>query len=248
MSENMEFLSENLLNTTTMVVVTSGTGLVQYLFDRNRNVGYSTAGYASGTAAVLSIEFPSPTVVSDVLLQGTNITGLHLFYDSMTANALYSLTSYSGDHIYMDFASTTVSSLQLQMDTASGEKFINEMIVSNKVLTFERNPSSADYNPTIFRKQIEHEMPDGGRVLFNIRDKFRARLSWKFVTDTFHNQLLSVFEDAQPLYFVPFPTSTAWDGKAYEVVWSGEFDFKYSTNDKVQGYSGTINIKETPSG
>lgn len=248
MSKMMEFLSENLLNTTTMVKVDSATGLTQYLFDRNRNIGYSTVGYTSNTASVISIEFPTPEVVSHVLLQGTNLKAMKIFYNSSTANSLFSLSSNSESSVYAQFASTTVSSIQLQMDLADGERFVNELIISNKTLSFERNPSYENYAPTIYRKQIEHEMTDGGRVLFNIRDKFRGKVSWKFITPAFHASLLGVFETAAPLYFVPFPTTTAWGGEAYEVVWTGGFDFRHSTNDKVQGFSGSIDMKETPSG
>jgi hypothetical protein len=248
MAKPMEFLSENLINTTTMIKVDSATGLTQYMFDRNRNIGYSTVGYTSNTASVISVEFATPTVVSHVLFQGTNLNAVSVFYDSATANSLYSMTGNSASGIYIEFASTTVSSIQVQLNAADGERNIDELIICERVLAFERNPSYDNYTPTIFRKQVEHEMPDGGRVLFNIRDKFRGRLSWKFVTTTFHDALQGVFESAQPLYFIPFATTTGWDAKGYEVVWTGGFDFKHSTNDKVQGFSGSIDIKETPSG
>ena len=248
MSKFMEFLSENLINTTTMIKVDSATGLTQYIFDRNRNIGYSTIGYTSNTASVISIELPTPEVVSHVLLQGTNISALKIFYNSSTANSLFAMSGNSAPGIYAEFNSTTVSSIQIQMDNAPGERSIAELIIGERILSFERNPAYDNYSPNIFRKQIEHEMTDGGRVLFNIRDKFRGKISWKFITSTFHAALRGVFEDPQPLYFVPFPTTTAWQSEAYEVVWTGGFDFRHSTNDKVQGFSGSIDMKETPSG
>ena len=52
------------------------------------------------------------------------------------------------------------------------------------------------------------------------------------------------------MYFVPFPTTTAgeWDGKAAECAWVGDFDFKHGENSKTQGFSGSINLRETAGG
>lgn len=248
MTQPMEFLNQNLINTTTMIIAETGTGLTQYLFDRNRNLGFETVDYTGATKTVISIEFATPTVISNLMLQETNIIAFDGYYNSVTANALFSVTANSASSVYLQFASVTVSSFQLQLNLSTAERTIGEMILTEKLLSFERNPAASNYTPAIDRKQIEHEMPDGGRVLFNIRDKFRANLSWKFITPTFHDNLLGVYESADPLYFAPFPTTSAWDGKAYEVVWTGDFDFRHSTNDREQGYSGGIMLRETPSG
>lgn len=248
MSRSMEILSQNLINTTTMIRSESGTGLTQYLFDRNRSLGYATVGYSGATASTISIEFSVPTVISVLLLQETNLEAVSGYYDSMTANSLFSLTGSSDGSLYIPFNSITVSSFQLQLNGATGERNIGEMVLCDRLLSFERNPAVSGFTPSISRKQVEHEMPDGGRVLFNIRDKYRASLNWKFITPSFHNNLLSIYEMADPFYFVPFPTTSAWDGRGHEVVWVGDFDFKHSTNDRQQGYSGGINMRETPSG
>src|SRR6185436_12297661 len=106
----------------------------------------------------------------------------------------------------------------LQLDStivAGEEKTVGELVVANRQLQFERNPSVRAWRPTVFRKQIEHQMPDGGTALFNIQDKYQAQLSWEFVTADFRDSLFDVFTAADPLYFVPFPTTTAWDGVAF---------------------------------
>ena len=244
----MEILSQNLINTTTMIMADSGTGLTQYLFDRNKRLGYATVGYSGATVTTISIEFDNPVVISTLFMQETNLGAVSGYYDSLTTNALFSITGSPDGSLYIPFGSVTVSSFQLQLNNATGERSIGEMVLCEKLLSFERNPVVNGFTPSISRKQIEHEMPDGGRVLFNIRDKYRANLNWKFVTPTFHDDLLSIYETAEPFYFVPFPTTTAWDGRGHEVVWVGDFDFKHSTNDKQQGYSGGINMRETPSG
>jgi hypothetical protein len=247
----MEFLGENLLNTTTQLKIDSNTDLASYLFDRSVALGYTTNGYTGATTTVISVEFSSPVVLSHVLMQNHNLKGFRLFYNSVTANALVpAVTTNSETSSYFSFASVTVSSVQLQMDTtiaAGVERSVGELVLLERQLQFERNPTVKKWKPTVFRKQIEHEMPDGGTAVFNIRDKYRASLSWDYVTTSFRDALFGVFQTADPLYFVPFPTTTGWDGVAYEAAWVDDFDFKHTTNDKVQGFSGSILLKETPS-
>ena len=246
----MEFLSQNKLNTTTQLKVESNTVTSEYLFDRNTELGYTTSGYNSTTATVVSIEFLVPTVLSHVLIQDHNLRAFRLFYDSATANSITIVSGNSATSHYISFASVTVSSIQLQMDNTiqgSIEKTVGELVFLERTLQFERNPSVKKWRPTVVRKQIEHEMPDGGAVLFNIQDKYKADLSWEFITTGFRDDLYDLYAAADPLYFIPFPTTTSWGGDAYETVWVGDFDFKHSTNDKAQGFSGSIRLKEGPS-
>ena len=245
----MEFLSENRLNTSTQLKVDSNTTTAAYLFDRNATLGYSSNGYSGATGTVISVEFTTPQVLSHILLQEHNLKGFRVYYNSATANSLAIVSGNSSTSYYLAFSSVTVSSIQLQGDSViagSGEKNVGELIVGNRLSQFERNPSVKKFSPTIFRKQVEHEMPDGGAVLFNIKDKYRANLSWEFITSTFQSELLGIFSDGDPLYFLPFPTTTLWDGAAYECAWVGDFNFRHATNDKTQGYSGSILLKETP--
>lgn len=245
---NMEFLTANLLNTTTQAKVDSNTDTVEFLFDGNLKIGYSTEGYSSNTSTILSIEFDSPTIISHVLMQVHNLKDFRVFYDSVTANSLDVTSSNSATSSYISFSSVTVSSIQIQMDqamTADTEKEINELVIAERQTQFERNPNIKNYKPIIDRTQVRHVMPDGGITLFNVRDKFKTKLKWEFITQSFHDTLKDIYDDGDALVFVPFPTTTAWDGNGYEVVWSKDFDFKHSTNDKQQGFGGNIILEQT---
>jgi len=249
----MEFLHRNLLNTTTMVNVASGTGTARYLFDRNTKLGWTSSGYNTNTACVISVEFATPQVISHVLLQNHNFKAFRMFYNSATANTFTpdcNVAGNSATNSYVEFASITVSSVQIQIDTtiAGTEKSIGELVVSYRDLAFDMNPNVENYNPALYRKQIRHEMPDGGIVLFNIRDKFRVSMSWECITEAFKNNLFSIYDTAMPYYFVPNATATSWDGNAYECVWSGDFDFKYFDNVKTTGYAGSLTLEQTTSG
>jgi len=246
----MEFLRRNQFNTTTSVVPPSGTGTVEYLFDRTTSKFYETAG-ATGTSVVLSVEFDQATVISHALLKSHNIKAGSIFYDSATANSLASWTGNSDTSNYFQWASTTVSSIQIQMDspiTALSEYKIGDLVVTERLTSFERNPAAKDYKPKRPKTRITHQMPDGGSKVFQVSQKFRADLSWNFITDSFKNELYTVYELADPFEFVPFPTSTAWDGFSKQVNWTNDWDFRHGTNDKTQGFNGKIQIMETPAG
>jgi len=246
----MDFLSANLYNTTTQVIVNNNTAATEFLFDKNTDVDYTTSGYTgSTTASAISIQFSEPTVISHIIIQNHNIRDWRIYYNSATANSIQTVSNNSATSTYISFSSITVSSVQFEhiAGMSLAERNIGELIVSNRQIQFERNPSIDDFNPAIDRKQILHEMPDGGIVAYNIKNKYRATLAWDFITSTFHSQLKSVYTDSVPFIFVPEPTTTGWDGIANEVIWAGDFDFKHSTNDKNQGYSGKILLRQTPS-
>lgn len=248
---SMEFLHENLINTTTQFKVDSNTGSVGNIFDKNITKKYNTSGYNSDTSTNISIEFGSATVIDHIILQNHNLKGFRAFYNSSTANALFTVTQNSATSTYHSFNTITVTSVQLQVDTAqmaSTEKSIGEFIITRRdVSAFERNPSVDNFDPKIDRKQIKIEMPDGGIHLYNIKDKYKAKLKFKYITESFRDDLLEVYNTSLPFVFVPFPTTTGWPGAAYDVVWTGDFDFNYSDNAKSQGYDGTIMIEQTPS-
>lgn len=246
---NMTFFSQNKFNTTTMGTVTSGTNTVGNLFDGNVEVGYTTDGYTSNTSCVISIVFGTNTVVSNIFLQNHNFKTFQVYYNSATANSLFTATSSSVTSNYISFASITVSSIQIGIASTQldGERTLGELVISNKIITLDRNPSYKQYKPKIFRKQVRHEMADGGVTLFQIRDRFRATLDFDYITDTTYNTFKNIYDTIGSVYFAPFPTTTAWDGNAYDVVWPGDFAFNHSTNDKQQGFSGKMTLEQTSS-
>ena len=250
----MELLSANILNTTTMVVASTGSGTFAYLNNRNDNLAYQTVGVSSGTSALLSIEMLGPTVISHLIFKNHNLKRFRAFYNSATANTFsidINTSTNSATSSYFGFASITVNSIQIQMDstTAVGAEYkIGELIVAERRLQFEVNPSHDRYDPSKNRTKIVHTMPDGGKTVFNIRNKFKAKIGLDFISQTFRDGLSDVYDEALPTYFLPFPTTGSdWDGAAYETVWTNDFNFRHEENSKSQGYSGELLFEETPS-
>lgn len=247
----MEFLGMNKAQTTTMISVNSSTDSAQYLIDRNTRIGYVSSGYNGTTATVVSISFTAATVLSHVVIQRHNLKEFTVYYDGTTTNSLFSTSTNSDTNSYIEFSSIPVASIHVRAVEAmvSGEeKSIGELIVTERKLLFERNPNIASFSPTTYRKQIVHNMPDGGTTVFNFREKFRAKLSWKHITSDFNDAVYALHRAGNPLYYVQKPTSTAWDGAAYEVLLTGGYDFKESSNDLRAGYSGSLMLQQTENG
>lgn len=244
----MEFLGQNKLNTTSMVAVDSGTASVENLFDRNTSFQHITIGYPGTSVTTIAISMSS-AVISHVLLRNHNLKNFSIYYDGTTTNSLFSTTTNSATATYLAFASITVSSIHVRMVEAmdSLEKHIGEILVAERKLVFERNPTINSYAPETYRKQVVHAMPDGGTTVFNIRDKFRAKLAWEYVTVDFRDDLMALYRTGEVLNFLTAPTATGWNGEAFEVAWLDKFDFRYSSNVQEAGFSGSILLQQTPS-
>ena len=247
MASPMEFLTQNKINTTTLITVDSSSLTADRLINRNINDQYETDGYDTNASTIIDIAFSASTIITNVIIQNHNLENFRIFYDSTTANSLGVFSGNSDASTYISFASVTVSSVQLQLDTATdnGEKAIGQFIIAERRLEFERNPSVKNFKPMIDRTQVRHVLADGGVSLYNIRDKYKVQMKFFFITETFHEQLLDIYNTALPVYYVPFPTTSAWEGNAYEMVWSKDFDFKYATNVRSIGYTGQMTLEET---
>lgn len=247
----MVFLRPNKLDTSTMIKVDAANTLtISYAFDRDKNTKWKTVGYGTSTSTIFSIEFNTATAIDKFYLQNHNLKQFRVFYNSTTSNTLtpnISETTNSATSNYYSFATITVTSLQLQLDravTADTEKQFGEIYVGSLMLAFERNPNAASYKPLVDRQQVVHKMPNGGVTQFIVANKFKADISWKYLTESFYNSLLNIYETGTAIHFVPFPTTTSWDAKAYECLWTNDFDFKHSDSNKDAGFGGVIRLQE----
>ena len=248
---NMEFHKPNYINTTTIIAVDAGnTGTAEFLIDKNTKLGFISSGYDSTTSTVITVEFQAIRKISHVFIQNHNLKSFRVFYNSATANSLLSTTTNSATSTYLEFSTISVQSISLQMDSTingSEEKQVGEFVVTERQYVFERNPPIQSFKYKKDRKQIRHVMPDGGISLFNIQNKYNTKLKLEYFSQTSINTLFSIYDEGNPVYFVPEPTTTGWLGEAFPCVWSGDFDFRYAENSKSVGYSGTINLEEESS-
>ncbi len=257
----MEFLKSNFLNTTTQIAVSSSTGTASNLFMRDKYAQYYTDGYNNdSTQTSITITFDETTTISRISLMDTNLKSYTIFYNGSTANTFAltntgstvasAFTGNTDSNVYLRANATDVTSITIDMKTtqaANQEKRIGLLTISDLYYDLSYLPESSNYTPTLNPKQIVHTLSDGGKRIHNIRNKWSTSISLEYVTSTIRDSLKTVWDLQVEFNFCPFGTTTGWDGLLYEAVWEGPFDFyKYSDNAAVSGFSGSINLAETP--
>lgn len=255
----MEFLTKNIIQTTTSLAVDSNTSTVEYLLDRDRTFQYVSSGYNSDlTTTSITITFDETTTVSRIALQSINLKSFDIFYNGSTANT-FAITSTaatiasqwstnSETSMFLRVNSTAVSSVTIDMkttQTANSEKAIGYIYLGDTKIVFPRIPTSKNYKPKLNAKEIVHKLSDGGQRLHIIDKKFSTTIKFKYITESFRDDLYTVWDLKDSFWFVAFGTSTSWDNIFYKVIWSKDFDFyEYSEDSKTANFSGTITLNE----
>lgn len=258
----MEFIKANYLNTTTQIAVNNATSTISYLFNRDEYYQWITDGLNNdATTATITITFDETTAVSRIALIDTNIKSFTIFYNGSTSNTFSlstdgstnasSFSNNSQTSLYMRVASTTmVSSITIDLkttQTANQEKLLGYILISDLYTTLTQIPSAEEYNPNIIPKQIVHKLSDGGTRIHRIRKKWAINFNLDYISTSQRDSLLDVYNLLDPFHFVPFGTTTSWDGICPEVIWDGPFEFyEYSTNAISSGFSGSVKLSETP--
>jgi len=259
---NMEILTTNYLDTTTLISVSSGSDTASYLFNRKLDEYYESSGRNTNTSGItIGVTFASNKNISRIALQGHNFKDFTIYYNSNPANTfgltncattVSDWTQNSSTALYLKFTTINVSSIFiLATGTMAGsdEKYIAQLWINDKKFTFENNPDSKGYSPKLNVKEVEHEMSDGGITKYTFGDAFQTGIKLEYQSDTMYSYLYDLYADRQSFVFVPFPTGTSWEGKfIYEVNWIGDFNFiePAGNNWKSLGWSGQFTVKETP--
>ena len=257
----MEFSSYNFLQTTTMIEVNSNTDTSINLFNPDITQQYVSDGFNNDlTTTTLKISFLETTTISRIGLKAENFKQFIMYYDEATANTFNldtdSATTVS-EFIYnsessMFFKTNAVECTSVSIDIkstiqANSEKALGLLYLSNVLIDFPRVPSAANYKPKKVAKKVIHQLADGGVRIQLIDNKWNTQVKFKHIEKSFVESLNEVYESRDPCYFIPFPTTTGWDGIAFEASWMNDFEFyTWSDNAVNAGYSGSMKLQETP--
>lgn len=245
----MDFLSKNKLLTTTMISVDYGSDTTRYLFDGNTELKWISTGFALSTSAtMINISFTAATVLSNIIIKNHNVDEMYIYADNTTSNCLFFMVDNDAVNTYVSFPTVTVSSIQITCARTfpmAQTRKIGDLALVEKLFTTEKDPTVKDLSMELDREQSVHQMPDGGVAVYNLRDNFRARIKWRFISQTMRDQFKSVFEDSVPFHVVLNPEDYCWDGLGFEVDWIGNFDFKPEINNESQGFVGMMDLRQT---
>lgn len=256
----MEFCISNLINTTTQLTINNNTATVGNIFNPELFQQYYSDGLNDDTTvASMTITFDATTNISRIAIMEHNLKDYKFFYNGATANAIAftsgatttsNFSSNSETAQYFRFSTLAVSSITIDMRktmVANSEKAVGYLLLSDLKLDFERDPSAKNYKPSVDPKDVTHTLSDGGTRIHFIRSKYKANISFEYISTSFRNSLKTIYDTHDSFVFVPFGTTTSWDKVLFDTVWAGNFDFfEYSDNSAVAGFSGKINLMETP--
>lgn len=256
----MELLKSNYVDTTTSIIVDSNTVSAQYLLDRDKTFQYVSSGYTAAKTTI-RVNFTETLSVSRIALMGHNLKGFTAYYNGVTANT-FALTN-TCDTIASDFSSNSATSNYLTCNpvfctsvsiqcnstiVAAQEKAIGWLVISDVLQAFTRTPAAKGYTPLVNPMQIVHKLSDGGTRIQTVSDKWSASLQYSYLTQAQRDALKVTYDLHQEMIFCPFGTTTGWDEVIFPCVWQGAFEFyKFSDDAQASGFSGKINLMETPS-
>ncbi len=256
----MDFLTANLINTTTQISLTNNTALSSNLFNRDEYYQYYTDGLNNDlTSASITITFGSTTSVSRVALIDTNLKDFTVFYNGATASTFTlvsqattasSFTGNTDENVMLRFATIAVSSVTIQMkktQTANLEKILGVFYIGDTYFSLGKIPNASNYKPAKVPKEIVHALSEGGTRISKIREKFDLSINLDYVPASEVTSLKDV-KALSSFNFAAFSTSTGWTNPVFfEAVWPGSFNFyEYSDDAASSGFSGSIKLKETP--
>lgn len=258
----MELLRKNYVNTTTQLVVNSNTSTAGNVFLPDIRFQYSSDNFANdATTVTMRINFSETLTVDRIALVGHNLKKFNIYYGGVTANT-FAFTS-TGDTTVSQYLTnsstaqywqcTPVNCTSVSIDmystiVADQNKYIGYLVLSEKRTSFDgRVPAAQNYAPTLDPQNVVHKLSDGGTRIQTLEDKWNVQLSLDFVTQTARDELKAIFDDHDEMIFVPFGTTTSWDSVIFPCVWAGGFGFfRYSDNASEAGYTGSLNLLETP--
>jgi len=260
----MQFISENLVNTTSLLSsnldILSATS---HLIDRKDSVYRFSVTITANLYGYIKVSFYQTTPVSLICLKDVSTSncysvritretiGAEMFFTATTGDTTSSRWSTFTGNKYYAFATQSCKDIYFRADFTTtagtmGTVWIGELFIGDVNLNFEYDPDIKSFNPVFNPKQFIHEASDGGIIKYKLQDSYSLSLSREYISQTEYDSLKDLYDKDSHFSFIPFPTGTAWDGELYEVNWINNWNFKFSDNYKSNGYSGEIELAEIP--
>lgn len=254
----MELCSRNFLETTTQLTVNSNTFTAEYLMSRDERFQYVSDAYDNDSlTASITVRFDQTQTIDRISLLGINVKKMNIYYGGVTANAFAltgptttsQFTQNSATSLWLPCTPVAVTSVTFDLystQTPNSEKAIGYLLLTDNQYTLPRIPSASDYTPTLKNKEMRHELSTGGVRSHSIQQKWNLKFKYKYLSEDDRDYLKTIYDTHEAMIFVPWQTTTGWDGVLFEANWTGPFDFyKFSDNAVASGYTGNILLEET---
>ena len=258
---NMTIYEINLVNTTSMMSVQVGSTTMHSIIDRNSDTKYQTFGENDTTGTTFRATFTTQTVLDTIVLQNTNHKNFKITYNgyadyfSLTSDCQTQTTDFtynSETSLFLPLdRDKTITAFEIRGSTtmiANEDKYVGELWILKKYMTFEYNPKASNYRPQLDRKEFLNKGSSGGYAQLCIEDVYKNSLKFQYLSNDEVDLLKTLYMQDNPFVFVPFPTGTGWNGEIYEVNWTNNFTFHKPAKNITDNYGwvGTMEIVETP--
>lgn len=256
----MEFLTANLINTTTMIAVGSGSLSAENILTRDPTFQYVSENFDNDlTTSSVTVSFDSTTTISRLGLFEINWKDFTVFYNGLTANT-FALTS-TGATTASDFSSnsetamwmkatsvdvTSVTFDVLSTQVANSEKAVGHIFLGDLVLDLSQIPATKNYKPLINPKEVVHALSDGSTRINRVSEKRSVKIKLNNITTTLRDSLRDVYDRKSSTGFCAFPTMTGWDQMFFVGVWPGKFDaYEFTDDASGSGHNVSIDLRES---
>jgi hypothetical protein len=209
----MEILSNNLLNTSTLIGVSTGSSTVKYLFDRNIDTYYES--YISTT---ININFGTLTAFSRIALQNHDFLKFNLYYNNSTSNTitLSNCDTSSADWInnsttnsYLKFNTINASSLQLHIDLSQNSVYDLGYTFSSISITPLNSNTIAYIDNRYLLKTISYNTNSGWHQIGN---DYTISTSYQPIITALNSITIALL---QPLYTIK---TLIWNGTNWTIT------------------------------
>ena len=250
----MKFLTTNQVESFDSITVASGDASKAYIYDRNFATKWLSVGSDDTTTETIEIIFALAKTIDRISLINHNLKEFDIQYWNGSAyvdfsTAIDETTNTSTNDFY---SFTSVSTLKIKLSaTKTGvvdaQKYLSQLLAYAEHFDIPDNlmPDSEDL--TLYYKEIEHELSDGGSlvVVEATKPKYRNVFSFSGLPLTYRNYLYTLKNTHQSFWLIPF------DDTILDQYFCNMTDIKFNKvavwnpADGERCYAGGIEVKET---
>jgi hypothetical protein len=209
----------------------------------------------TGTNTCLHLSLAAATNINVLLLQNINFSKFEIQINSLAVSPIGADTttafwdSWTDENLYLEFSTIAAQTIDVYVytTTSGGDRECGQIIATELQYELPWNPNFSDYLPTLSGRRQQKIMSDGGIKTYSIAEKFKASFRLNYVPPSVTSGIRDLYNSDNSYIFVPFATTTGWDGDAWEINFVGEYNLKQAANNDTSDpyYKGSIIIAET---
>ena len=257
-NKTVRILTKNFLDADT-TIVSSHAGTTSYLWDRDVNTLWQTAGFMARrdqTEITLTITFNVGTVetqftANTIMFLNNNLNFVKL--ESWNGSAWEEVfqdyvPAASHDHVWY-FGERTTSRMRITMlgtKQENKQKEIGELVIARTRYLMSTGMTSFQAN---YKQKVSmYEVADGGLRIAYTRApgsrvaRYGAVVTFDRITREDYEFLLALKNEGEP--FLWYPESAQYPGEVWLVQWVNPFTAMYSHQMTTAGYTVTMELQE----